>query len=189
MTAGRAASPSGPVGGSSPLGRAAATSAALGTAVVAIGAALVADAHPSHIAVLALAAAALAVLRFLFAGAHNGLFSVVSGAMVAQPALYASLELLPALGAAGPVSTVTGLHIAVTTTVVAAVTGAQSMCLAIASPTVSRLRRALASIPADAARGRTSGRHPLATRRLVGAMCVATSPGRSPPGSPVALPV
>jgi hypothetical protein len=51
--------------------------------------------HPTHTLGLALVASAVAALRVRLAGRHEGLASVVSAAVVAQPALHAASKLLP----------------------------------------------------------------------------------------------
>lgn len=103
-------------------------------AVVTVVAAVAFDAlageHPTHTLGLALVALAVAGLRLRLAGRREGVFSVVSGAVVAQPVLHATTklgspathhtsgELLHVVVADGPA---TAMQIAVSVAVVIAV--------------------------------------------------------------------
>jgi hypothetical protein len=68
--------------GAAPLRRAAAAFAAAVTVAIAVGADVLAEGHPLHLATLGLVAAMVAVLRARPAGRHGGLFAAVSGIIV-----------------------------------------------------------------------------------------------------------
>jgi hypothetical protein len=106
----------------------------VGAAATFIGAVsldVLADEHPTHTVGLALVAIIASILRFRLAGRHDDIFSVVSGALVAQPALHATAklgdfghheaqsDLLHVVGSDGPV---TAMQIAVSSLIVIAVT-------------------------------------------------------------------
>ncbi|TQM09821.1 hypothetical protein [Pseudonocardia kunmingensis] len=67
--------------------------AAAGTVVAAVAMDLLADEHPSHTAAVGLVAVVVAVLRLTLADRYEGVFSAVSGALVAQPALHATSKI------------------------------------------------------------------------------------------------
>jgi hypothetical protein len=62
--------------------------AATATVIAAVAMDVLADEHPSHTAALGLVAAVVAALRLRLVGRYEGVFSAVSGALVAQPALH-----------------------------------------------------------------------------------------------------
>mgnify|MGYP001096874314 CR=1 FL=1 len=104
--------------------------------IVAVVSDLAAGEHPLHAATLGLVAASVAGVRVRLAGRHSSVFSVLSGALVAQPVLHAAVKLLPL--APDPVhhaaeTSISAIHIAITVTIVAVVTGAQSLVLALAT--------------------------------------------------------
>lgn len=67
--------------------------AATATVVAAVAMDVLADEHPSHTAALGLVAVVAGVLRLSLADRHEGVFSAVSGALVAQPALHATSKI------------------------------------------------------------------------------------------------
>jgi hypothetical protein len=67
--------------------------AATATVVAAVAMDVLADEHPSHAAAVGLVAVVVAVLRLTLADRHDGVFSAVSGALVAQPALHATSKI------------------------------------------------------------------------------------------------
>jgi hypothetical protein len=69
------------------------TIAATLTLVAAVAMDVLADEHPSHTAALGLVAAVVAALRLKLTGRYDGVFSAASGALVAQPALYATSKI------------------------------------------------------------------------------------------------
>ena len=69
------------------------TLAATATVVAAVAMDVLADEHPSHTAALGLVAVVVAALRVRLAGRYEGVFSAVSGALVAQPALHATSKI------------------------------------------------------------------------------------------------
>lgn len=66
--------------------------AAVMTVVVAVAMDILADEHPTHTLVVALAAVSVAAVRIRLAGRFNAILSSMSGALVAQPALHAALS-------------------------------------------------------------------------------------------------
>ncbi|MGH3585149.1 MAG: hypothetical protein ACRDQ0_02405 [Pseudonocardia sp.] len=67
--------------------------AASATVIAAVSMDVLADEHPSHTAALGLVAVVVAALRLRLGGRHEGVFSAVSGALVAQPALHATSKI------------------------------------------------------------------------------------------------
>jgi hypothetical protein len=67
--------------------------AATATVVGAVAMDVLANEHPSHTAALGLVAVVVAALRLRLAGRYEGLFSAVSGALVAQPALHSTSKI------------------------------------------------------------------------------------------------
>ncbi|MCF7552713.1 hypothetical protein [Pseudonocardia sp. WMMC193] len=127
--------PHGPGAAAPGIRRGAVAFGALVTVVAAIGMDLLAGEHPLHAATLGVVAAAVAAIRVRLAGRHSGVLALLSGALVAQPALHAATALLPADTHAAETS-LSLLHVAVTAAIVAMVTGAQALFLVLALPFV-----------------------------------------------------
>lgn len=64
--------------------------AAAATAVVAVGADVVAGSHTGHVAVVAVVAVAVGIARVRMAGRFSWLFALLSAAVVAQPVVHAA---------------------------------------------------------------------------------------------------
>jgi len=76
-----------------PAGRPLLAVAATVTVIAAVAMDVLADEHPSHTAALGLVAVVVAALRLRLAGRYGRVFSAVSGALVAQPALHATSKI------------------------------------------------------------------------------------------------
>lgn len=74
-------------------GRLPLASGAAVTVATAVTVDVLADEHPTHTLGLALVVAVVAGLRLYMAGRHASVFAVVTGALVAQPALHATADL------------------------------------------------------------------------------------------------
>jgi hypothetical protein len=143
-----------------PASRRATGLAAIVTVVVAVAADVIAGGHPLHTATLGLVALVVAVMRHRLAGCHVGMFAVVRGAVVAQPALHAAMKLLP--DAADPGSTLLGhsaadtsttaVHLVAAAAIVAGVAGSEQLFLAVA--TLQPFTRWLRLLACGAARPR-----------------------------------
>jgi hypothetical protein len=75
---------------------------AMVTFVAAVAFDVLAGEHPTHTLGLAMVALIVAALRLRLGGRRDGLLSVVSGAVVAQPALHASAKLDGHVGVSAP---------------------------------------------------------------------------------------
>ncbi|MHA6781796.1 hypothetical protein ACVGOW_12505 [Pseudonocardia saturnea] len=177
-----------------PAARRAATVLAAGvTAVVALGADLVASRHPMHTVTLALVVGVVALTRVALVGRHRCLFAAVSGAVVAQPVLHAAMKVFPAAadGAPGAMhavdeASITVLHVLLTTVVVVGVAGAEQLLLlaGLVQPFAAWFR------PLDLASVRPPRSAP--PRPPEGApaprwSCVANLPRRGPPATRASL--
>ena len=138
-------------------GRAAMRFAALVTVAVAVGMDLLAGEHPLHTVTVGVIAAVVAGMRARCAGRGRGYYAVLSGAIVAQPALHATSKLLPATSDTPfghlAESSVSLAHVLLAALVVAVVTGADRLfsVLAAVSP-VARLLALLVRSPRPRAR-------------------------------------
>ncbi|OZM80187.1 hypothetical protein [Pseudonocardia sp. MH-G8] len=135
--------------------------AATATVVAAVAMDVLADEHPSHTAAVGLVAVVVAVLRLALADRYEGVFSAVSGAMVAQPALHATSKiggvdggghhpagLLHVIASDGPT---TAMQVIVPSLVVIAVTFSAQFLRLLIGALRRPLRLAPASPPADRA--------------------------------------
>ena len=136
--------------------RVALPAAALLTILMAVGSDVVAGEGPVHTLVLGLIAAGVAVLRVRLAGRRSGLFAVVSGAVVAQPAFHAVAKVLhPWLGVghhgdvAHSAPLITVVHLLLVAVIVAAVTLAEQLFVLLGS-LVQRVWGRLLGSPAPA---------------------------------------
>lgn len=100
--------------------------AAVLTAAAAVVLDIVARQHFVHTATLAMVAVVVGVLRVRMAGGWHGAFAMVSGAVVAQPAVRAATILFPESGRLSHES-LTLTHVVFAAVVVVAVTGAQAL--------------------------------------------------------------
>lgn len=139
------------------------------TFVAAVSLDLIAAEHPTHTVSLALVTLVVAALRLRLAGRHDDVFSVVAGAVVAQPALHATSK----LGGHGPASGADGLmhvaaadgpitlmHIVVSAVIVIAV----ATCTRFTQLLITVLRRPvklLTAEPPTEPKNATVGAHPL----------------------------
>lgn len=103
------------------------------TAVVAIVMDVLAGEHPVHITTLGTVAVVVGLVRIRLAGGRHGLFAVVSGAIVAQPALHAATNVFPPAPGHLTQASLTLTQVVFTALVVAAVTGAQALLTALSS--------------------------------------------------------
>lgn len=125
--------------------------AAVFTVVVAVGMDVGASEHWLHTATIGLFAVALAVLRVRLAGRHEGTFSTLSGAIVAQPALHTMTKLMAGVAdaPAGHVAetSVSMLPVLLTSLVVAVVIGAQRLLTLLAQRRLTAVLYLLFRVP------------------------------------------
>lgn len=115
---------------------------ALAATAVAVGSDVVAGEHPEHSLTLAAVGVLVMVLRLRLAGRHRGLFAALTAAFLAQPVLHATMTVLPVTAEHGhdavgtsahlvSAASVTGLHLVVAATIVAAVASAEHLFVAV----------------------------------------------------------
>jgi hypothetical protein len=99
--------------------------AAVLTVLVAVAMDVVAGEPLAHVATLGVISIVVGVVRMSLAGNYCGYFSLLSGAIVAQPALHAAMKLFPTGGDQLTFASSATVHAIFTAIVVAAVIGAQ----------------------------------------------------------------
>jgi hypothetical protein len=142
---------------------------ALVTVVAAVVFDVLAGEHPTHTLALAMVALAVAGLRLRLAGRREGLVSVVSGAVVAQPVLHAMAKL-----DTGATHHVSGglLHVLLADGPGAAVQLAVSAAVVVAVATSGRIAQLVLTALRRPARLLVSGPPPAARVRVRARLCV-----------------